>query len=141
MAHPAPSPASAYDQPHPSPHRARVGVWSLWFAILAAPAVWLLQLLINSSFAGIACYPHDVPLAQPAWPLLFSASSTVEIIALLVCAAGGLAGWRNWQHSRGESGDGRTRFMSIVGIMSSVLFLVGTAVAFAYVLTVPPCAG
>lgn len=147
----APLRSPAQGQPHPSPHRARVGAWSMWFAILGAPLAWTLQLLINSSVASMACFPHDVPLAQPAWPPLASAASAVEIVALLVCVAAGLTGWRNWRLSRAEaegggqrvvgSGDGRTRFMAMVGMLCSGLFLIATGVAFAFVLTVPPCAG
>ncbi len=142
---------SAHGQPHPSPHRARVRGWSLWFAIVGAPLAWVMQLTVNSVLAGNACYPHDVPLAQPAWPDLLWLSGAVEVVALLVCVAAGATAWRNWRRSSAEvpggarelvaSGDGRTRFMAMVGMLCSGLFLVATTIAFGFMGTVPPCAG
>lgn len=144
------SPA-AHGQPHPAPHRARVRAWSLWFAIAGAPLAWLMQLVVNAVLAGNACYPHDVPLAQPAWPQLLQVSAGVEVVALLICLAAGATAWRNWRRSHAEapgdghqavaSGDGRTRFMAMVGMLCSALFLGATALAFAFIGTVPPCAG
>ncbi|MDQ6620075.1 MAG: hypothetical protein M3Z31_10330, partial [Pseudomonadota bacterium] len=86
-------------QPHPSPHRHRVGRWTTWFAIVGAPLAWNLQLLINSTLVSHACYPHDVPLATPLWPHLRIVCTSVEVVALAICIAAGIAGWRNWSRS------------------------------------------
>lgn len=138
-------------QPHPSPHRARVGHGTTWFAILGAPLAWSLQLIINVSLAGYACYPHDVPLATPVWPHLVSIAAGVEAVAVGVCIAAGIASWLNWRRSRGEklggahqvveSGDGRTRFMAMVGMMASALFLIATAFAALNLTATPVCGG
>lgn len=141
MASTAPTPGSAHG-PRSEPSREpRLGAWSMWFAIVGAPVAWTLQLVINSILAGNACFPHDVPLAQPAWPSLLTTSSVVEVVALLIGVAAGVVAWRNRRRTRGAAGDGRAAFMAKVGVMSSGLFLVATAVTFAYVLAVPPCAG
>ena len=138
-------------QPHPSPHRRRVPRWALWFGLLGAPAAWSLQELVNVSLAGHACYPHDVPLAMPLWPALGSISIWVEAVAVVVCIAAGLVGFASWRRTRNEkpgdahqllgSGDGRTRFMAMSGVIMSVLFLIGTALATLNLLTVSPCGG
>ncbi len=142
---------SAHGQPHPSPHHALVLGWNLWFAIVGAPMAWVMQLTVNSVLAGNACYPHDVPLAQPAWAGLLQASTAVEAVALLICLWAGATAWRNWRRSRAEapgdghqaiaSGDGRTRFMAMVGLMSSGVFFLATLIAFGFIGTVPPCSG
>ncbi len=138
-------------QPHPSPHRGRVGRWTTWFAILGAPLAWNLQLLINATLVSHGCYPHDVPLATPLWHHLGTVSASVEAVALAICIAAGVAGWRNWSRTRDEkqgdlhhvveSGDGRTRFMALVGMMTSALFLVATAFATLNLAAVPQCGG
>lgn len=138
-------------QPHPSPHRSRVPNWSTWFAILAAPLAWSLQLVINASLVGHACYPNDVPLAAPIWNHLGTVSVSIELVALAICLVAGGVGWRNWARSRNEkhgglhhvveSGDGRTRFMALVGMMTSALFLVATAFATLNLAAVPQCGG
>jgi hypothetical protein len=138
-------------QPHPAPHRARVGRWTTWFSILGAPLAWSLQLLINASLSAHGCYPHDVPLAVPLWGHLDAAAAGVEAVAAAVCFAAGFAAWLNWRRSRGEkagnahhlveSGDGRTRFMAMVGMMTSALFLIATGFAALNLTTVPACGG
>ncbi len=138
-------------QSHPSPHRHRVSRWSIWFGLLGAPLAWCLQELVNVSLAGYACYPHDVPLALPLWPHLTSISMWVEIVALVVCIAAFIVAFSNWRRTRDEkpgdahrllgSGDGRTRFMAMTGILTSVLFFVATGLATFNLAGVPPCGG
>ena len=138
-------------QPHPSPHRGRVRYWSLWFAILAAPLAWSLQLLINAGLAAHGCYPNDVPLAAPLWGHLNTVSAIVETIALVICVGAGIAAGHNWSRSRGEkpggaqdviaAGNGRTRFMAMVAMMTSGLFLLATGISAWNLLVVPACGG
>jgi len=132
---------SVRNQPHPSPHRERVGLWSSWFALLAAPHAWALQLLINSALTGYACYPQDVPLDAPIWTGVRTTMAIVEAAAIVLSLAGAWIAWRNWRRTREEkpgsgqrlmeAGDGRTRFMAMSGMMVSVLF--GVAIAFSWI--------
>lgn len=136
---------------HPSPHRHRVSRWAIWFGLLGAPVAWSLQELVNVSVAGYACYPHDIPLALPLWPQLKSISAWVEIVALVVCVAAFIVAFSNWRRSRNEkpghahqvleSGDGRTRFMAMAGILVSALFFCATVLATINIAGVPPCGG
>jgi len=136
---------------HPSPHRDRVSPWAMWFCILGAPTAWSIQQLVNSPLFAHGCYPKDVPIAEPIWSNAFGVALWVELVALAVCIAAGLTAWRNWRRTRGEkegsghhlveSGDGRSRFMAMVGMICSGLFLLSTVFATALLFMVQPCNG
>lgn len=138
-------------QPHPSPHRGRVGRWSIWFGIIGAPLAWNLQLLVNASLVSHGCYPHDVPLASPIWSDLRTVTTAVDAVAVAICIAAGIAAWLSWRRSRDEkpgtarhlvgNGDGRTRFMAMSGMMTSALFLMVTGVSAVTLAAVPACGG
>ena len=138
-------------QPHPSPHRHRVMRWSLWFGLLGAPTAWCLQGLINVSLAGLACYPHDTPLATPLFAHLSGISVGVEAVAIVVCLVAGVVAFTAWRRTRDEKpgdmhqllagGDGRTRFMAMAGTMASGLFAIGTALAALNLAAISPCGG
>ena len=136
---------------HPSPHRDRVSPWAMWFCILGAPVAWSVQQLVNAPLFAHGCYPKDVPISSPIWTNAGSVALTVELIAIAVCVVAGLLAWRNWDRTRGEkegsghhlmeAGDGRTRFMAMVGLICSGLFLLATIFATALLYMVQPCNG
>lgn len=138
-------------QSHPSPHRHRVARWRVWFALLGAPLAWTLQLLINVSLGGYACYPHDVPLASPLWGNLVGIGLWVEVIALLICVAAAIVSYLNWRRTKREKsgdthdllggGDGRSRFLAMAGMLVSVLFLIATAFSMGNLASIQPCGG
>lgn len=138
-------------QDHPSPQRARVGPWAIGFGLLTAPLVWVVQLLVNSSLAAYACYPQDVPLAAPLWAWLREYLTVVDVVAVLLCAASACVAWSMWRKTRHErpgggehvmeSGDGRTRFFAMTGILSSLLFLVAVLLQVSNTFLVPACGG
>ncbi|MDQ6626941.1 MAG: hypothetical protein M3Z29_00585 [Pseudomonadota bacterium] len=124
---------------------------ALWFGLIGAPVAWSLQELINVSLAGHACYPHDMPLAMPLFDHLKGISIGVEAVAFLVCAVAGVVAYSAWRKTRDEkpgdahqllgSGDGRTRFMAMAGMLTSGLFAIGTALAAFNLATISPCGG
>ena len=136
---------------HPSPHRDRVSPWAMWFCILGAPVAWSVQQLVNAPLFAHGCYPKDAPLASPIWTNAGGVALTVELIAIVVCVVAGLLAWRNWDRTRGEkegsghhlmeAGDGRTRFMAMVGLICSGLFLLATIFATGLLYMVQPCNG
>lgn len=138
-------------QPHPTPHRHRVIRSALWFGLMGAPAAWSLQELVNVSLAGRACYPHDTPLAMPLIEHLKGISLGVEAVAFVVCIVAGVVAYLVWRKTRNErpgdahrslgSGEGRTRFMAVAGIMTSGLFAIGTALAAFNLAAMSPCGG
>jgi hypothetical protein len=148
---PTPAAPAPQGQLHPSPKRGQVGRWAIWFPIVAAPLAWNLQLLVNVPIASHGCYPHDVPLDAPIWGNLGAVNAGVEVVALLVCVVAGLVAWRNWRRTRDEKpgtahhliegGDGRTRFMAMVGLLVSGLFIIAVGFAAANLVVVPACTG
>jgi hypothetical protein len=130
---------------HPAPHRGRVGLAALLFGIAAAPAAWNAQLLFSVALSGHACYPRNKLLAAPLWSGLWSILLAISVLAIV----GGLVAWRSWRRTRKErpgsahhlleSGDGRTRFMAMCGILTSVLFLVALVFGTAALFLVPLC--
>ena len=123
----------------------------MWFAILGAPAAWSLQQLVNPPIFAHGCFPHDMPLLDSIWANGRMVAMTVEAIAILICIAAGGFAWRSWQRSRDEkpgsghhlmeSGDGRTRFMAMVGLICSGLFLIAVVFETAMLYMVPSCGG
>jgi hypothetical protein len=144
----APGPAEVV---HPSPQRERVGPWAMWFCILGAPLAWSLQQLINAPLFAHGCYPKDVPVAEPIWVHAGGVAFAVELVAIGACIGAGLTAWRNWNRTRDEkegsghhlmeSGDGRSRFMAMVGFICSGLFLLATLFATSLLFMVQPCNG
>ena len=123
----------------------------IWLGIFGAPVVWVIQMSLIEPIAAYACYPHRVPLSAPLWAEL----PFMLAIISLVCLAGGLFSgyialdsWRQTGHSlRGalqetqviEVDEGQTRFLAMLGIMSSFLFIVAILFTSCAVLLVSPC--
>jgi hypothetical protein len=137
---------------HPSPHRERVGLISLFYGLFIAPIVWAGNLLITYALATHACYPGSDPLAKVApgfgfaWPLILA----LFLVTLVLCASGFAVSLRNWRASGTESeghvyhlldaGEGRTRYLSIIGMAYGVLFFALTLVGVIILAIVPLCA-
>ena len=144
-------PRQASPSRHPSPHRHRVAPWAMWFAILGAPVAWSLQELINVPIFGYGCFPNDVPLSEPIWRNGQSVAFTVELVAIVVCVIAGIVATSNWRRTRAEkqgsghhlleAGDGRSRFMAMVGLLCSGLFLLAVVVSTGLFYLVPGCYG
>jgi hypothetical protein len=135
---------------HPAPHRARIGFGLLLFALFAAPIVWAGDLMITYGLVGHACYPGELPLGSPAigmgfvWPVVLA----LHLTALLVIAGGTIAAYRCWRvtepppahhHHLIERGEGRTRYLGIVGMGFGVMFFLITAAEILAHLMVPIC--
>jgi hypothetical protein len=134
---------------HPAQHRDRVGLTALFFGLCAAPFAWNAQLLVSSALDAHACYPQREPLLVPIWSGLFWILMIVGIVCFVLAIIGGLVSWRNWRLTRGEAsgsahhlldtGRGRTRFLSMFGILTSCIFVLGVAFATAAVFVEPLC--
>jgi hypothetical protein len=143
---------------HPAPARGRVALWALWFGLFGGPVAWSVQTLVNFPVAAHGCFPRLEPLASPISGVR-GVAFAVSVLALLVCLAAAAVAWRTWtrtreEHQAGsgrgasdgagtallETGEGRTRFMALAGVLASVMFLIVSAAHTAVVLLVPPCA-
>ncbi len=134
---------------HPAPHRARVGLAALLFGIAAAPAAWDAQLLLSVALSGHACYPRERLLPAPLWSGLWSILLAISVAGIAISLAGGVIAWRSWRSTRQErpgsahhlleSGDGRTRFMAMCGLLTSAAFLLALIFGTAALFVVPLC--
>jgi hypothetical protein len=123
---------------HPAPHRERVRLWMLIFGMIAAPSLWLAQLLLSYGISALACYGGDHPTTIAAGTPVRTALFAFDAVALIAALAGGIVSYTCWravhaeqqhgQHHALEVGEGRTRFMALWGIMSSLCFF--GAIAF-----------
>jgi hypothetical protein len=135
--------------PHPAPHRERTSVFWLWFGIFAAPIAWNLQLLIATAFSGHLCYPDQDPLGPEAGQHLSWVLGLIDVLGIvlaLIALAVASASWRRVRHEKGggkrhllDAGEGRTRFMAMLGIANSLLFLVALIFASLNLFFFPMC--
>jgi len=143
---------------HPAPARGHVALGALWFGLFGGPAAWTVQTLVDLPLASHACFPRLEPLATPVLHGLQGIVLAVSIAAVLISLAATLVAWRSWSRTRAEqqqgagkgsdhdhpsalleTGEGRTRFMALSGLLLSVTFVLVTAAQLATVLLVAPC--
>lgn len=154
---------------HPAPQRGQVGLGTLLFGIFGAPAAWSVQSLVNFSLASHACYPEMTPYASPTWNGLWPILLGMTLLAIVVGVSAGVVSYRVWQRTRGEGngggdaraeggqrssapsgggadaraaleiGEGRTRFMAMAGMLTSISFVFASVVHGIALFMVPPC--
>ena len=123
---------------HPAPHRERVGLAALFFGLFAAPIMWAGNFMVDYGLASYACYPGDHPLSEPQPGLAFVYWLTLAfyVLTLGVCAGAFAISHRNWRmtgseveghhHQLMEKGEGRTRYLGIIGTAFAVIFFIAT---------------
>ncbi|HVV64984.1 MAG TPA: hypothetical protein VHC42_05915 [Rhizomicrobium sp.] len=134
--------------------RSPVGLAPLFFGMIAAPILWIGHLWLSYAISSELCFPGPEPLslrldpsvAGTLRPLLIA----FDAAALVIAAAGGIVAWRCWTASRGEGRDwitdafgigvGRSRFMSVWGMLSSAIFFGALVFATIASLATPLCA-
>jgi hypothetical protein len=145
---------------HPAPARNDVAPALLWFGLVGAPAAWTVQTLVDLAVASHGCYPRLFPLAAPMLAGLRGIVITVSIAALIVCIVAGAAAFRSWSRTRHEhqvssgagekhshaaalleTGEGRTRFLALSGVMASVVFTIAVVAHTVSIFMVGPCGG
>lgn len=145
---------------HPAPARGVVSPMSLWFGLFGGPAAWTVQTLVNTALAAHGCYPRLTPTEHPVTGGLFAITLIVSLAAVAVSVVALLVAWRSWsrtrqehqeksggasehaeQHAALETGEGRTRFMALSGVLMSTTFLVAVLAHTASVLFVGACWG
>lgn len=116
--------------------RERRGKQAMWAGVFSGPVAWAIQFQISYTLAPFIC--------NHRWLALCSHLVTV---VLLVAAVGG--GWLAHGHWRqlgggwpkgGDAGtEGRTRFLSVVGMMTSALFSLLILAQWAASFFLDPC--
>jgi hypothetical protein len=141
--------AAQSSTPHPAPHRGRTSLFWLWFGIFAAPVAWNLQLLIATAFSGHLCYPDQDPLGPEVGQHLSWVLGLIDVLGIIVALVALGVAIGSWRRVRGEkagggrhlldAGEGRTRFMAMLGIANSLLFLVALIFASFNLFFFPMC--
>ncbi len=134
---------------HPAPHRGKVSGWLLAFGLIGAPAAWLIQNVLNYWAASYACFPHDIPQPGPGAAGLSRLLVIATVIAIAIGVAGLFASLHGWRATREEKsgsghhalevGEGRTRFLALSGVMTSVMFLLAVAFSAVTLFVSPSC--
>jgi hypothetical protein len=146
----AEAPAHIAKIAHPAPHRERVALAELAFALAAAPAAWAIQLVVGYGLTSHVCFSGSAPdVSSFAGGGAIALQLVIELIALLVAASSAVIAWRLWRTTRQEvegnavemveAGKGRTRFLALWGLMTSVGFLGAIAFSLVGLLVVPLC--
>lgn len=106
----------------------------LWIGVLGPPSIWATRIATSYLLVPYACWWGWLPVLH-----------LVTAIALLGTGAVGVMAWRAWRTVGGggevEIGDEatRTRFMAIVGMSSSALFLLVIVAEGLANLFIDPC--
>ncbi|HEX3753751.1 MAG TPA: hypothetical protein VHV26_01615 [Rhizomicrobium sp.] len=132
-----------------APETRRITFILLLFGATVAPIFWLGQLMLGYWATAIGCYSGDHPAASVPTQTIVNALIAFDIVALLACAASAAVSWRSWRHTRHEkggdhsyalhTGEGRSRFLALWGMFSSLWFFGAVLFNTIASLTVPPC--
>ena len=119
------------------------------FGLIGAPAAWFVQVVASSGLGQEACYPKATPLGAPAFGGLGAILPLLEVAALVVALAAATTAYVCWRRSRGERaggghalvdiGEGRSRFMAMAGILTSLGFAGAILFTLSAILAVRGC--
>ena len=145
---------------HPAPARNEVSKGLLWFGLVGGALAWTVQTLIDLAITSHGCYPRLFPLASPVLAGLRGILVVVSLAALVVCIVAALVAIRTWSRTRHEhqastgagekhgpsaalleTGEGRTRFLALSGLMTSIVFTIAVLAHTISIFIVGPCGG
>jgi EAL domain-containing protein (putative c-di-GMP-specific phosphodiesterase class I) len=134
---------------HPAPERDRVSARRLWFGLLAAPAAWALAEMLLYFLSSRNCAMKSSTLAEQLTRGEAPGVVMAAILSFALAAAGVIVSLGNWRRSRhekaasehhlAESGEGRTRFIALCGLLTSAGFVAGFVFLAAGFLVAPLC--
>jgi hypothetical protein len=114
-----------------------------WFAVLAAPAAWATQLIVNYSLEEFfACSPGVTTQGEILGvrvPML--ALGITAVLAVVAFAAGiiSIAFYRRTRSLGHDDTSDRTRWMAVVGLMNSALYFLIMLASFVPPLIIGVC--
>lgn len=122
---------------------------ALVYGLVAAPCAWFSAQLVSAGVAQQACFPQYAPLAAPAFPGSHLMAGLALTAALAVCASGAWTAFVAGRRTHGEHaghrealldiGEGRSRFMALAGLLTSIGFLIGVLFSLPAVVLIPAC--
>jgi hypothetical protein len=92
---------------------------ALWIAVLGSAVVWAVQMQTSYSLVTWTCS------IQRNWPL-----HVASLFFLILAALPGFIAWREWRANAGSereresAGAGRRRFMAMLGLMLTAIFVI-----------------
>jgi hypothetical protein len=93
--------------------------FALWIAVLGSAVVWFIQLQTTYALVPWVCSSGKL------WAL-----HVVSVLFVVLAAVPGGIGWSQWRAcakrktERESAGDGRRRFMAMLGLMLTALFVI-----------------
>lgn len=129
------------DALHMPPVKAPRRFWLSMSGASAAPIFWIGQMMLGYWVSAEACYGSDHPGAALPAASLRALLIAFDGVAILAALAGGIAAYAAFRASRREATDveGRTRFLAVWGLLSSLWFLAAILFNTIASLGVPPC--
>jgi hypothetical protein len=132
-------------------YHGRVNMRRTLLGLFGAPAAWVAQMSLTQPIAAYACYPHQVPLSAPLWVDLPAILAIISLVCLAAGLFSGYVAWNSWRRTRHqlardgngehviEADEGQTRFLAMLAMMSSFMFIVAIVFTGCAVLLVSPC--
>ena len=125
----------------------------LWYGLLVPPLVWAIELELNFGLASHACYPAQAPRASflPGWERIWTVLLAVNLVCLVIGAAGLLTSGFSWRRLQGEfpaegevggiayPSEERMRSFAISGLMVSGVFTVAILFNTLYLWALSTC--
>jgi hypothetical protein len=137
------------DATHPAPHARKVSRRTLALCVMTAPAFWLAQLVLGFGAWSYGCYPGDHPVRSAVSPAVYTFTLVFDAVALLAAIGAGVLSYSIWRSVHDEkegghkhllsTGEGRTRFIAMWGMLFSLCFFVAIVFATIASTMVPTC--
>lgn len=134
---------------HPSERRGETNLMVLLYGLIAAPCAWIMARIFCSGLASRACHPKYEPLTAPAFSGTSLADAGALLLAGAICISGAVVAYSAWHRTRGEHrggsqtlleiGEGRSRFMALAGLLTSVGFFAAVLFSIPAAIFVPLC--
>ena len=125
---------------HPAPQRHRVHWAVLLLGFVGAPIAWVSDLTLKYGVTSFACSSGATSPPEWVFPLLYG----FDAVALAVVILAAALSYKNWRKTRTEAGgeihelaeigEGRTRFISLWGMLFGIAF--GAAIIFGVVVNI-----
>lgn len=138
---------------HPAPYRERVSGLELAFAVAGGPVAWFVQFVAGYALASWPCFPgdHRMRLPMDGYVWSFPAMVVIMTAGVIIAVAALWVAWRALQRTREEgpgdhrhlleAGIGRTRFLSMWGVVLGSGFALASLVTGVAFIFLPRCAG
>lgn len=134
---------------HPSPLRGKVALGSLWFGILAAPMAWISLELLSYILTTSLCDTNNQSALSKhslkVWYYLLPFSLVAGIISISAIVVA-MHNWKKTRHEKSgsahqlmEVGEGRTRFLAMFGLLTTVGFIVALLFSSITLFLMPLC--